>query len=250
MVVARDIAHAKLKERLDRGEGLPQYFKDHIGLLRRPGQDARGLRLGLVRPDHRRPHGLLRRPVPGARRQHGDARQGQPLAGGDRRLQEARRLLPGLDRRPGGDPGARTASRRSRCSSIRSSAWRRSGRSRSRTSRPSSSSTTRATTSSPRRTADLLVARGGAPTGPAAPALLLLVPPRCVEGEQREVTAVGFRQRVVSRSARSRSSRPVGTRPRPRRHRSPPGRARPRGRPTRSRFRSRRRPRRYRWPAW
>jgi fumarate hydratase class I len=28
MIVARDIAHAKLKERLDRGEGLPQYFKD------------------------------------------------------------------------------------------------------------------------------------------------------------------------------------------------------------------------------
>ena len=29
MIVARDIAHAKLKERLDAGEGLPQYFKDH-----------------------------------------------------------------------------------------------------------------------------------------------------------------------------------------------------------------------------
>lgn len=29
LIVARDIAHAKLKERLDRGEGLPQYMKDH-----------------------------------------------------------------------------------------------------------------------------------------------------------------------------------------------------------------------------
>ena len=29
LVVARDIAHAKLKERLDRGEGLPQYMIDH-----------------------------------------------------------------------------------------------------------------------------------------------------------------------------------------------------------------------------
>lgn len=29
MVVARDIAHAKIKERIERGEGLPQYFKDH-----------------------------------------------------------------------------------------------------------------------------------------------------------------------------------------------------------------------------
>ena len=29
LIVARDIAHAKLQERLDSGEGLPQYFKDH-----------------------------------------------------------------------------------------------------------------------------------------------------------------------------------------------------------------------------
>src|SRR6202051_2647480 len=29
MVVARDIAHAKLKERLDSGQGLPDYLKDH-----------------------------------------------------------------------------------------------------------------------------------------------------------------------------------------------------------------------------
>jgi fumarate hydratase class I len=29
IVVARDIAHARLKERLDRGEGLPDYVKDH-----------------------------------------------------------------------------------------------------------------------------------------------------------------------------------------------------------------------------
>ena len=30
IVVARDIAHAKLQERLDQGEDLPAYFKDHI----------------------------------------------------------------------------------------------------------------------------------------------------------------------------------------------------------------------------
>ena len=29
VIVARDIAHAKLKERLEQGEDLPQYFKDH-----------------------------------------------------------------------------------------------------------------------------------------------------------------------------------------------------------------------------
>jgi len=30
IIVARDIAHAKLKERIDKGDGLPQFFKDHI----------------------------------------------------------------------------------------------------------------------------------------------------------------------------------------------------------------------------
>ncbi|MBT7086328.1 MAG: fumarate hydratase [Desulfobacterales bacterium] len=30
IVVARDIAHAKIKERVDRGEGLPDYFKENI----------------------------------------------------------------------------------------------------------------------------------------------------------------------------------------------------------------------------
>ncbi len=29
LVVARDIAHAKIKERLDSGEGMPQYMRDH-----------------------------------------------------------------------------------------------------------------------------------------------------------------------------------------------------------------------------
>jgi fumarate hydratase class I len=30
MIVARDIAHAKLKERLDRGEPMPSYLKDYM----------------------------------------------------------------------------------------------------------------------------------------------------------------------------------------------------------------------------
>ena len=29
LIVARDIAHAKLLERLEEGRGLPEYFKDH-----------------------------------------------------------------------------------------------------------------------------------------------------------------------------------------------------------------------------
>ena len=62
MVVARDIAHAKIKERLDAGEPMPQYMQRLLRVLRRPGQDARGHGQRLVRPDHRRPDGQLRRP--------------------------------------------------------------------------------------------------------------------------------------------------------------------------------------------
>jgi fumarate hydratase class I len=46
LVVARDIAHAKLKERIDRGEGLPQYFKDlavyYAGPAKKPEGKASG----------------------------------------------------------------------------------------------------------------------------------------------------------------------------------------------------------------
>ena len=46
MVVARDIAHAKLKERLDRGEGLPDYIKHHpvyyAGPAKTPARQATG----------------------------------------------------------------------------------------------------------------------------------------------------------------------------------------------------------------
>ena len=61
MVVARDIAHAKIKERLDAGEAMPAVPARPLRVLRRPGQDARGLRQRLVRAHHRGPHGLLRR---------------------------------------------------------------------------------------------------------------------------------------------------------------------------------------------
>ena len=42
MVVARDIAHAKLKERLDRGEGLPDYIKDHPVYYAGPAKTPQG----------------------------------------------------------------------------------------------------------------------------------------------------------------------------------------------------------------
>jgi fumarate hydratase class I len=50
IVVARDIAHAKLKERLDRGEALPQYFKDHPVYYAGPAKTPEGLPSGSFGP--------------------------------------------------------------------------------------------------------------------------------------------------------------------------------------------------------
>jgi fumarate hydratase class I len=50
LVVARDIAHAKLKERLDKGEGLPQYFKDHIVYYAGPAKTPEGYASGSFGP--------------------------------------------------------------------------------------------------------------------------------------------------------------------------------------------------------
>jgi len=50
LVVARDIAHAKLKERLDAGEGLPQYFKDHPVYYAGPAKTPEGMASGSFGP--------------------------------------------------------------------------------------------------------------------------------------------------------------------------------------------------------
>ena len=50
VVVARDIAHAKLKERLDRGEGLPQYMKDHPVYYAGPAKTPAGHATGSFGP--------------------------------------------------------------------------------------------------------------------------------------------------------------------------------------------------------
>ncbi|MBI5883126.1 MAG: fumarate hydratase C-terminal domain-containing protein [Elusimicrobia bacterium] len=50
IVVARDIAHSKLKERLDRGEGLPQYFKDHPVYYAGPAKKPAGKPSGSFGP--------------------------------------------------------------------------------------------------------------------------------------------------------------------------------------------------------
>jgi fumarate hydratase class I len=50
IIVARDIAHAKLKERIDRGEGLPQYFKDHMIYYAGPSKTPEGYASGSFGP--------------------------------------------------------------------------------------------------------------------------------------------------------------------------------------------------------
>ncbi len=50
MIVARDIAHAKLKERLDRGEDLPQYFKDLCVYYAGPAKTPKGYASGSFGP--------------------------------------------------------------------------------------------------------------------------------------------------------------------------------------------------------
>jgi fumarate hydratase class I len=50
IIVARDIAHAKLNERLQRGEGLPDYFKNHIIYYAGPAKTPQGYAAGSFGP--------------------------------------------------------------------------------------------------------------------------------------------------------------------------------------------------------
>jgi fumarate hydratase class I len=50
MIVARDIAHAKLKERLDRGEGIPEYLKNYMVYYAGPAKTPEGYASGSFGP--------------------------------------------------------------------------------------------------------------------------------------------------------------------------------------------------------
>ncbi len=50
LIVARDIAHAKLKERIDAGQGLPQYLKDHPVYYAGPAKTPTGYASGSFGP--------------------------------------------------------------------------------------------------------------------------------------------------------------------------------------------------------
>ncbi len=59
IIVARDLAHAKIRERLERGEPMPDYFKNHPVYYAGPAKTPEGHGLGLVRPDDGGTHGQL-----------------------------------------------------------------------------------------------------------------------------------------------------------------------------------------------
>ena len=50
MIVARDAAHAKIRERLDRGEPMPQYFRDHPVYYAGPAKTPEGMPSGSFGP--------------------------------------------------------------------------------------------------------------------------------------------------------------------------------------------------------
>jgi len=50
MIVARDLAHAKLRERLERGQGLPDYFKNHPVYYAGPAKTPQGYASGAFGP--------------------------------------------------------------------------------------------------------------------------------------------------------------------------------------------------------
>ena len=50
LVVARDIAHVRLKERLDAGKALPGYFKDHVVYYAGPAKQPKGYASGSFGP--------------------------------------------------------------------------------------------------------------------------------------------------------------------------------------------------------
>jgi tartrate/fumarate subfamily iron-sulfur-dependent hydro-lyase beta chain len=124
MVVARDIAHAKLKERVDAGKGLPDYFKGHPVYYAGPAKTPTGYASGSFGPTT-------------AGRMDSYVDQFQSLGGSMVMLAKGNRsaqVTAACKKHGGfylgaiGGPAAILAKeniRRSRCSSTPSSAWRR-----------------------------------------------------------------------------------------------------------------------------
>ena len=101
MIVARDIAHARIKERLACGRRHVGLYEKPPGLLRGSGQNPGGDAVRVLRADHCGPDGFLCGTVPGGRGVSCDAGEGQPLRTGEGGLRGLWRFLSGLHRRSG-----------------------------------------------------------------------------------------------------------------------------------------------------
>ena len=99
MIVARDAAHAKLRERLERGEPLPDYFKNHPVYYAGPAKTPEGYASGAFGPTTAGRMDSFVAEFPGRRRLDGDAGERQPRRQRARRVQKIWRLLSRLDRR-------------------------------------------------------------------------------------------------------------------------------------------------------
>ena len=104
MIVARDLAHAKLRERLESGQGLPDYIKNHPVYYAGPAKTPDGYASGAFGPTTA---GRMDSFVDAFQAAGGSmvmVAKGNRAAAGARGVQEARRLLSRLDRRLGGEP--------------------------------------------------------------------------------------------------------------------------------------------------
>ena len=149
LIVARDIAHARIKQMLDEGKPMPDYFKKHPVYYAGPAKTPEGMASGSFGPTTA---GRMD-PYVDLFQSHGSsmvmvAKGNRSQAVTDACRKHGRFYLGSIGG-AGGDSGQGTRSSRSRWSTSPSWAWRLSARSTSRISPPSSSWTTRATTSSP-----------------------------------------------------------------------------------------------------
>ena len=106
IVVARDIAHARLKEQLDKGKSCPGTSGTILSIMRdRPKRRP----VMPQAPSAPPPPGewILTSPCFRTRRQHGDARQGKPEPAGHGCMQNIRRILSRVYRRTRGPAGQR-----------------------------------------------------------------------------------------------------------------------------------------------
>ena len=105
LVVARDIAHAKLKERLDAGDGLPDYLRERPVYYAGPAKTPEGYASGSFGPTTAGRMDSYVEQFPSCWRQPRHARQRQPVPASHRVMRSLWRFLPGLHWRSSGEAG-------------------------------------------------------------------------------------------------------------------------------------------------